>query len=156
MPDALIDEADRRLLRLLQTDARASTQELAEAAGLSASPAWRRLKRLEEVGIVRGQVALLDARKLGLGALAYVQITLNDHAEATVARFDAFVQAEARIVECARITGGFDYLIKVVTKDAEALEDFLMRKLLALGVVRTASTSFVLRQVKSTTALPLD
>lgn len=156
MPLPEIDDADRRLLHLLQQDARASTQELADAAGLSASPTWRRLKRLEEAGVIRGQVALLDAKKLGLGALAYVQISLNDHAEATVARFDAFVQSEPQITECARLTGGFDYLIKVVTRDAEALEEFLMRKLLALGVVRTASTSFVLRQVKATTALPLD
>jgi Lrp/AsnC family transcriptional regulator, leucine-responsive regulatory protein len=156
MPDVELTEADRSLLRLLQRDGRASTQELADAAGLSASPAWRRLKRLEDLGVIKGHVALLDGRKLGLGALAYVQVSLTDHTEATVARFDSFVQGQSRIMECARVTGGFDYILKVVTRDAEDLEHFLMRHLLALGIVRTASTSFVLRQTKATTELPLD
>lgn len=156
MPSLDLTDADRRLLQLLQSDARASTQELADAAGLSASPAWRRLKRLEDLGVIARHVALLDPRKLGLGAMAYVQVSLTDHTEPTVARFDAFVQSQPRILECARVTGGFDYMLKVVTRDAEDLESFLMRHLLALGLVRTASTSFVLRQIKSTTALPLD
>lgn len=155
MPQVALTEADRRLLHLMQTNARASTQDLAEAAGLSSSPAWRRLKRLEDLGVIRDQVALLDSRKLGLNALAYVQVSLTDHTEPTVARFDAFVQDQPNILECARVTGGFDYILKVVTRDAEDLETFLMRHLLALGLVRTATTSFVLRPIKSTTALPL-
>ncbi|MGV8989655.1 MAG: Lrp/AsnC family transcriptional regulator [Cypionkella sp.] len=156
MPKVELTETDRRLLRLLQANARASTQELAEAAGLSSSPAWRRLKRLEDLGVIKGHVALLDERKLGLTALAYVQVSLTDHTEPTVARFDSFVQGQPKILECARVTGGFDYLLKVVTYDAEDLESFLISRLLALGIVRTASTSFVLRQIKCTTALPLD
>ncbi|MGB3179514.1 MAG: Lrp/AsnC family transcriptional regulator [Albidovulum sp.] len=156
MPEVELADTDRKILRLLQKDARASTQDLAAAAGLSTSPAWRRLKRLEDLGIIRGQVALLDARKLGLGALAYVQVSLTDHSEATVARFDSFVTGQPQILECARVTGAFDYILKVVTKDAEDLETFLMHHLLALGIVRTTSTSFVLRQTKSTTELPLD
>ena len=156
MPHVELTEADRRLLHLLQQNARASVQELADAAGLSSSPAWRRLKRLEDLGVIKGQVALLDPRKLGLGAMAYVQVSLTDHTEPTVARFDAFVKGQPQILECARVTGGFDYLLKVVTRDAEDLETFLMRQLLALGSVRTAATSFVLRQIKSTTELPLD
>lgn len=156
MPEIELTEADRRLLRMVQRDGRSSTQDLAEAAGLSSSPAWRRLKRLEDLAIIKGYVALLDPRKLGLGALAYVQVSLAQHTEATVAQFDAFVNGQARILECARVTGGFDYILKVVTRDAEDLERFLMHHLLALGIVRTASTSFVLRQVKATTELPLD
>lgn len=156
MPQDTLDDFDRRLLRRLQRDARVSTQELAEGAGLSASPAWRRVKRMEEAGIIRAQVALLDPGKLGLNASAYVQVSLTDHAPATIARFDAFVQAEARIVDCARVTGGGDYLMKVLARDTGDFEDFLMHRLLALGVVRATTTSFVLRQTKSTTELPLD
>ncbi|GAB1360800.1 Lrp/AsnC family transcriptional regulator [Rhodobacter sp.] len=156
MPRIELDAADRRLLQLLQRDARASTQELADAAGLSSSPAWRRLKRLEEAGVIRAQVALLDPRKLGLETLAYVQVILTDHVEATVAKFDAFVRNQGRVLECARIAGGFDYMLKVVCADAADLEEFLMRHLLALGIVRTSSTSIVLRQMKATTELPLD
>jgi Lrp/AsnC family transcriptional regulator len=155
MPEIELTEADRRLLQLLQKDGRASTQELADAAGLSSSPAWRRLKRLEDLEVIKGYVALLDQRKLGLGAVAYVQVSLTEHTEATVARFDGFVKGQACIMECARVTGGFDYILKVVTHDAEDLEGFLMHHLLAQGIVRTASTSFVLRQIKSTTELPL-
>ena len=156
MPEVELDEADRRLLRLLQRDARQSTQDLAAAAGMSASPAWRRVKRLEETGVIARQVVLLDARKLGLRATAYIQVSLTDHAAATVARFDAFVQGQARILDCARITGSADYLIRVVAKDAEDLEEFLMHHLLATGVVRATSTAIVLRQTKSITELPLD
>ncbi len=156
MSDTELNEVDKRLLRLVQRNARASTQDLAEAAGLSASPAWRRMKRLEDLGLIRAHVALLDARKLGLRAQAYIQISLTDHTETTVARFDALVRAEPQILECARVTGAFDYLLRVVTRDAEELEHFLMRRLLASGVIRSSMTSFVLRQTKSTTELPLD
>ncbi len=156
MPKVDLTEADRRLLGLLQANARASTQELADAAGLSYSPAWRRLKRLEDLGVIKAHVALLDRHKLGLGTLAYVQVSLTDHTEPTVSRFDAFVTTQPNILECARVTGGFDYILRVVTRDAEDLEHFLMRQLLASGLVRTAATSFVLRQTKSTSELPLD
>ncbi len=156
MPQIALTDADRRLLRALQRNARATTQDLAEESGLSASPAWRRIKRLEDLGVIAGHVALLDRHRLGLSVLAYVQVSLTDHTEPTVARFDGFVQAHAQILECARVTGGFDYLLKVVARDAEGLEVFLMRHLLSLGIVRTASTGFVLRQTKSTTELPLD
>ena len=155
MPEVELTEVDRRLLAVLQSDARASTQKLADAAGLSASPAWRRLKRLEDLGVVKAHVALLDPHKLGLGVMAYVQVSLMDHTEPTVTRFDSLVKALPHILECARVTGGFDYILRVVTRDTEGLEHFLMHQLLATGLVRTAATSFVLRQTKSTTELPL-
>ncbi len=150
------DDFDKRLLRLLQHDARLSTQELADRVGLSASPAWRRVRRLEQDGVIRGQVAILDPRKLGLHAVAYVHVSLLDHAEATIARFDQFVQAQDQVVECASITGSNDYVLKVVAKDPEGLEFFIMRKLRALGVVRSSTTNFVLRQTKCTTERPID
>lgn len=151
-----LDEPDKRLLGLLQRNARLSTQELAGRTGLSASPAWRRVRRLEQDGVIRHYVAMLDPRRLGLHAVAYVHVSLLDHTEATISRFDAFVQAEDQIVECASITGSNDYVIKVYARDPEHLEFFIMRRLLALGVVRSSTTNFVLRQTKYTTALPLD
>lgn len=149
------DEFDKSLLRQLQHDARLSTQQLADRAGLSVSPAWRRIRRLEQDGIIRTRVAMLDPRKLGLHAVAYVHVSLLDHAEATIGRFDAFVQAQDQVVECASITGSNDYLLKVFARDPEDLENFIMRKLLALGVVRSSTTNFVLRQTKDTTELPI-
>jgi Lrp/AsnC family transcriptional regulator, leucine-responsive regulatory protein len=153
MPD--LDDIDRRLLRLLQRDATRSTQELAEAAGLSTSPAWRRVRRLIDEEVIGRQVALVAPAKAGLHAMAYVQVSLMDHTEPTLARFDAFVQDHDQIMECATITGSYDYQLKIVAADPEGLEHFLMRQMLPLGIIRSTVTHFVLRQTKYTTALPL-
>ena len=151
-----IDPQDRRLLSLLQQDAKRPTQELAEAAGMSTSPAWRRIRRLEKAGVIDRVVALLNPKKLGLNTRAYVHVSLIDHTEPTIRAFDDFVAHEDQIVECCSITGADDYLLKVVATDPEALEHFLMRKVLGLGIVRSSTTHFVLRQKKHATALPLD
>lgn len=153
MPD--LDEIDRRLLRLLQRDCTLSTQALADHAGLSTSPAWRRVRRLIEDGVIRKQVALLAPETAGLHAMAYVQVSLLDHTEESIDRFDRFVRTEDQIVECATITGTSDYHLKIVAADPEGLEHFIMRRLLALGIIRGTVTNFVLRQTKYTTALPL-
>lgn len=153
MPE--IDEIDRRLLRLLQKDSTLSTQALADHAGLSSSPAWRRVRRLIEDGIIRKQVALIAPASAGLHAMAYVQVSLLDHTESSLERFESFVQTEDQIVECATITGTSDYHLKIVASDPEGLEHFIMRRLLALGIIRGTVTNFVLRQTKYTTALPL-
>ncbi|WP_410218185.1 Lrp/AsnC family transcriptional regulator [Paracoccus sp. (in: a-proteobacteria)] len=150
-----LDDTDRRILRLLQQDATLSVQELAEAAGLSSSPAWRRLRRMIEDRVIQRQVALVDPAKAGLHAMAYVQVSLLDHTEAMLARFDRFVQTEEQILECATITGTSDYQLKIVAADPDGLEHFLMRRMLPLGIIRSTVTHFVLRQTKFTTALPL-
>lgn len=100
-------------------------------------------------------VAILNPAALGLGAMAWVQVSLTDHGAASIAAFDAFVAGEDRVVECASITGANDYMLKVVAHDPEELEQFLMAGLLRLGIVRGTMTHFVLRQKKYVTALPL-
>lgn len=150
-----LDDSDRRILRLLQRDATMSTQALAEAAGLSSSPAWRRLRRLIDDGVIERQVALVSTARAGLHAMAHVQVSLLDHTEQTLARFDRFVQTEDQVMECATITGTYDYQLKIVAADPEGLEHFLMRRMLSLGIIRSTVTHFVLRQTKYTTALPL-
>lgn len=153
MPD--LDDIDCRLLRLLQRDATLSNQALADAAGLSASPAWRRVRRLIEDGYIARQVAIVPPARAGLHAMAYVQVSLLDHREDSLAAFDRFVQTEDQIIECATITGTSDYLLKIVAADPEGLEHFIMRRMLALGIVRGTMTNFVLRQTKYTTAMPV-
>lgn len=153
LPD--LDEADRRLLRLMQQDASLSNQALADQAGLSASPAWRRIKRLIDEGYIARQVAIVPPAKAGMHAMAYVQVSLLDHTEESIARFDRFVLAEEQIIECATITGTADYLLKIVAPDPEGLEHFIMRRMLALGIVRGTVTNYVLRQTKYTTAMPM-
>ncbi|MDO9524918.1 MAG: Lrp/AsnC family transcriptional regulator [Gemmobacter sp.] len=150
-----IDDFDRRILGELQRDATLTTQDLADRVGLSPSPCWRRVRRMQETGMIRAQVVLLDPRALGLDAMAHIHVSLLDHTEATIARFDDFVQRSDQVLECASITGSDDYVLKVVAQGPEDLERFLMRDLLALGVVRSSTTHFVLRQTKATTALPL-
>ena len=155
MPTIILDDFDRKILRRLMRDATLPVAELAAEVGLSTSPCWRRIKRLQEAGVITGQVARVDRRAVGLHALGYVHVSLLDHTEATIHRFETFVQNCDQIAECASITGADDYLLKIHAEDAEGLERFLMRDLLALGCVRSSTTHFVLRQTKATSALPV-
>ena len=140
---------------MLQQDARVSNKELAESVGLSPSPCWRRVRRLEESGVIEQYVARLSRQALGFPVLAYVQISLEDHHPDTIREFDDLVRRCDEVQECCSMSGQYDYLIKVVARDMESYEEFLSGKLLRLGGVQTANTSFVLKQKKSTSALPL-
>lgn len=150
-----LDEIDRTLLRTLQKDGKISLQALAGQVNMSTSPCFRRVKRLQDIGIITGYVALLDQKALGLNAQAYLQLSLIDHKEETIQTFDRFVQNEAQVIECASITGSNDYLLKVVAEDAEALEQFIMKRVLRLGIISSSYTNFVLRRTKSSTVLPV-
>ena len=150
-----IDQYDQKILRLLQKNAKISSQDLAERLGLSLSPVWRRVRKLEGSGIIDRYVTMLNPRTLGLSTLAYVHVSLIEHTEEAIAKFDRFVAEQEQIIECSSITGADDYLLKVVAKDPEGLETFLMQKMLRLGVVRSSTTNFVLRQKKYSTELPL-
>lgn len=150
-----LDRIDQHLLDHLQRDGKASIQDLAAAAGLSTSPCWRRVKRMEEGGLITGYAARLDPKLLGLNALAYVFVSLVDHRDATRRGFGQLVDAEPRIVECASITGDSDYLLKVAARDPEDLEHFLTTGILASGLVRDSETNFVLRRTKPTSPWPI-
>ncbi|MEL6170004.1 MAG: Lrp/AsnC family transcriptional regulator [Pseudomonadota bacterium] len=150
-----LDDTERRLLKVLQQDGRISVQDLAQRLNLSTSPVWRRLKRLEDAGIIQRYAALLDRKRLGLTTMAYVHVSLLDHTEETVGKFDVFVQDNENIIECASVTGSDDYLLKVVAEDPEDLERIIMRRVLATGLVRSSTTHFVLSHKKDHAALPL-
>lgn len=150
-----LEEKDKEILNILQTDGKIGLQALADRVNLSSSPCWRRVKRLEEDGLIDRYAAILNPRILGLRAQAYMQLTLVDHSQDTIDAFDRFVQNEPHIVECASITGSKDFLLKVMAKDAEALESFIMKRLHSLGVVQSTNTQLVLRQTKSSTVLPV-
>ena len=126
-----IDDADRRLLRLLQGDARLSHQELAAATGMSASSCWRRLKALEQAGVIGAYVALLQADRIGLDFSAIVQVSLTRHERAHVDHFTEAVARRPDVLECLSTTGEADYHLRVVCRDKEAynafLDDFLFR-----------------------------
>jgi len=150
-----IDNYDRSILRVLQADGKIGNQELAEKVNLSNSPCWRRVKKLEDSGMISSYVAMLNPKSLGLTAMAYVHIALLDHRQKTIETLDNFVLTQEQIIECSSITGSNDYLLKIIETDTESLEKFIMQSLLRLGIVRSSTTNLVLRQKKYTTALPL-
>lgn len=152
----MLDDFERLILKALQQDGRASTQDLSDAVGLSPSPCWRRVKRLEEDGFITRYAAILDGKKLGLHAFAHIQVSLVDHSESSIDIFQQFVDRNDQVLECSSITGDFDYILKLAATDPEALEAFIMQKILRLGVVRSTTTNFILRQMKVSGALPLD
>ncbi len=150
------DKFDKKILSVLQRQGRVTNQNLAKQANLSTAPCWRRVDKLESQGIIDRYVALVDREKLGLSVMVYIHISLNDHHSETLKVFDRFVEQSDAILECYSVSGEYDYLIRVVATDVKALEFFLMEKLLKLEAVRSANTSFVLKQKKYTTALPIE
>ena len=152
-----LDRTDRRLLTLLQENANLSNLELADKVGLSPTPCARRIKRLEQEGFIRAKVTLLAQEKLGLALTAHIGITMDRH---TPDRFPAFEQAITdypEVLECCVVTGqSADYLVKVVVEDMAHYEQFLLGRLTRIPGVSGVHSSFQLRSVVSTTALPLN
>ena len=151
-----LDKYDRLILETLQRDGRISNQDLADSISLSPSPCLRRVRALEESGLIDGYVALLNARKLGLTLVSFIQISMDKH---TPDRFDVFektVGAYPEVLECHLITGqSADYLLKVIVKDMDAYQQFLLQKLTRIEGVSGVHSSFVLKSPVDKTALPL-
>lgn len=154
MPQSL-DDIDKRILEYIQNDASLSVADIAERVGLSSSPCWRRIKRLEETGIITRRVTLLDTQKLGLDfeVIANVKLALpsRDNLEA----FERLVQGWPEVVDCVTVTGAVDYIVHVMTTDMHAYDDFLRDKLLGSGLVSDVQSRIIVRVAKRTTAIPL-
>jgi DNA-binding Lrp family transcriptional regulator len=155
MPKTL-DRLDRRILDELQVDARISNQDLARKVGLSPAPCWRRLRRLEEAGLIAGHVTLLNAAAIGLPITAYAMVTLENHHPESVKEFDQMVASRPEVLECHSLSGNNDYLLRIVAASMEDYEKFMSASVLQLRAVRSVNTSFVLRTRKQTTRLPVD
>ena len=152
-----LDRIDKRILTELQHNARISNQELADKIGLSPSPCLRRVKQLEEAGLIKGYVTELDASKLGLKLMAIVQVAMDRHTPDRFEQFEATIKTFPQVLECIMITGqSADYQLKVLVKDMDEYQDFLLQKLTRITGVSDVRSSFVLRQILSTTALPID
>jgi Lrp/AsnC family leucine-responsive transcriptional regulator len=158
-----LDKTDRKILAILQADGRQTNQEVAEKVNLSPSPCLRRIKRLEQAGVIRQYVALLDPDKLGLGLLAYVNVRLEKHGDSQApggtrsprANFAASVASWPEVVACYAMTGEMDYLLRVHVEDMEHFSRFMMETLLRHPAVLDVKSSFALQRIKDTTALPL-
>lgn len=167
MSEIKLDKTDRKILAILQQDGRLSNQEVAERVSLSPSPCLRRIKRLEEEGVIRQYVALLAPEKIGLGLLAYVNVRLEKHSDAaqTAAKrstpaapradFARSVPDWPEVVACYAMTGEMDYLLRVHVEDMEHFSKFMMDTLLKHPAVLDVKSSFALQRIKDTTALPL-
>lgn len=154
MENISLDLIDRRILALVQEDASRSVAEIADAVGLSATPCWKRIKRLERDGIIERRVAILSREKLGLGVTVIVAIKTARHSDTWLADFSAGVAAIPEVVEFYRMSGEIDYLLKVVARDI-ADYDRIYRKLTKVADLHDVSSSFAMQEIKSTTALPL-
>lgn len=163
-----LDKTDCKILAILQADGRLSNQDIAERVNLSPSPCLRRIKRLEETGVIRQYVALLDPAKIGLGLLAYVNVRLEKHSDVSTnaagarratssphADFAASVEHWPEVVACYAMTGEMDYLLRVHVEDMEHFSRFMMKTLLPHPAVADVKSSFALHRIKDTTALPI-
>ena len=150
-----IDDIDRRILELLQDDASLSSAQVAERVGLSASPCWRRIQRLEKAGVIRKRVALLDPAALGLGIVVFASVRLTAHGRQALPEFEAAVKRYPEVMECYTVSGGQDYLLRVATRDIHAYEVFLREQLLQLPSIAEVHSRIAITQVKYTTAVPI-
>jgi DNA-binding Lrp family transcriptional regulator len=150
-----IDAIDRRILRLLQSDAKISNAELSRRVGLSPSLCLARVRALERSGVISRHVTLLDPLKVGLGVSVFIQVSLEQQVERALSAFQAAISAYPEVMECYLMTGDADYLLRVVVADVPALERFILERLTKIRGVASIRSSFALKQVKYETALPL-
>ena len=150
-----LDEYDLKILRTLQENADYSMAELGELVGLSHTPCWRRIKRLEAEGVIKGKVTLLNPRILNLGVTVHAQIVIKHHDEESLNAFESAVADVKEIVECYSTSGDKDYLLKIVVESVGDYERFMKETLAHLPNVASFNSTFALKQVKYTTQLPL-
>ncbi len=150
-----LDDIDRRILAALQADGRMTAQELADRVGLSPSPCARRVRLLEEAGVVKGYVAVIDQAKVGLPISVFASVKLERQREDDLDRFSQAVARWPEVVDCYLMTGQRDYLLRIVVSDLESYERFIKDKLTRLDGVASIESSFALGQVKRSNALPI-
>jgi Lrp/AsnC family transcriptional regulator len=149
-----MDATDRKILALLQEDASLSVAEIGSRVGLSSTPCWKRIQRLEADGIVQRRVALVDQDKIGLGITVFVSIETGDHSQDWLARFADMVGAMPEAMEFDRMAGDVDYMLRVVVPDIQGYDTFY-KKLIAAVPLKNVTSRFAMEKIKSTTALPI-
>jgi len=150
-----LDEFDKKILDRLQRDSTIAVADLAEQVGLSQSTCWRRINLLEQAGIIRGRVALLDPKALGIEVTVFANIKLSAHGRRSLNEFEEAISQCPEVVECYTMSGEMDFLLRIVARDIEAYERFLRETLLQMPSVQEVHSHIALSQVKHTTALPL-
>ena len=149
-----IDFIDRKILRVLQEDASLSVAEIGERVGLSSTPCWKRIQRMEGEGIITGKVALIDQTKIGLGLSVFVSIESGDHSDAWLKKFAIAVSAMPEVIEFYRMAGDVDYMLRVVVADMPSY-DIFYKKLIGAVPLKNVTSRFAMEKIKSVTALPV-
>jgi Lrp/AsnC family transcriptional regulator len=152
---AMLDRMDRKILDILQKDCTLPVAEIGKQIGLSTTPCWRRIQKLEESGVIERRVALLDPKKVNVGVTVFVSITTSQHTQEWLDRFHAALKDFPEIVEFYRMSGQVDYLLRVVVPDIERYDSFY-KKLIARIELSDVSSAFAMEQIKFTTTLPLE
>ena len=155
MTDVKLDEMDIKILRLLQEDATLAVAEIGKAVGLSTTPCWRRIQKMEDAGIIKSRVAVLDPVKINAGVTVFVSIQTDEHSVEWLKEFRAAVADLPEVVEFYRMSGEIDYLLHVVVPDIAAYDDFYTKLISRIRIAKVSS-AFAMEQMKYTTALPLE
>ena len=151
----MLEKQDEHILAQLQKEGRTTNQQLAEDVGMSTSACWRRVRALEEAGVIAGYHAHLLRQRVGWGVLGFVQLALHDHTAETTSALEREVMAMPQVLSCHNLSGRYDYQLEVVAADLESFADYVRTHVRSLPGVREISTSFSLKEVKRTMALPL-
>lgn len=150
-----LSKTDIKILQLLQQDARITNQHLADEIGLSASPTWRKVRKLEEDEVIQGYRAVLNRKKIGLNVMVFVRVTIDSHSEAEARKFEQEVMALDNVVSCYSIGGDADFLLQVVAADMDAYAEFAMSVIRRLPGIKEMQSMFVLKEIKGLAAWPL-
>ena len=155
MTEQTLSSIDAKILAVLQQDGRTTNQTLADGVGMSASPCWRRVRQLEEHKVIQGYRAVLDRRKIGLGVLVFVRVTIDRHSEVEARKFEQEVMALEDVVACYSIGGDADFLLQVVSRDLDTFADFAMSVIRRLTGIKEMQSMFVLKEIKPFVAYPV-
>ncbi|WP_442797243.1 Lrp/AsnC family transcriptional regulator [Pantoea vagans] len=150
-----LSPTDMKILAILQDDARITNQVLAEKINVSASPSWRKVRRLEEDGVIQGYRAVLDRKKIGLGVMVFIRVVIDSHSEAEARKFEEEVTALEDVVACYSIGGDADFLLQVVASDLDSYADFAMSVVRRLPGIKEMQSMFVLKEIKPLVTYPI-
>lgn len=150
------DPIDKKILKVLQADARLNTKQIAGKIGLTVTPTYERLKKIEQSGVVKKYVALLDREKIGKTIVAFINVSLQLHSKPLINVFERAIVKVPEVMECFHVAGNFDYLLKVVVKDMNSYQNFLSNKLATIENIAHVQSSFVMTEIKHQTAYVLD
>ncbi len=151
-----LNQKDIAILRLLQQDASLTSTAIAERLNLSQSPCWRRINHIEQEGLIRRRVALLDREKLGMDVVVFATLNLSAHGREHIEHFESEIRKFPEVMECYTMTGAWDYMLKIIVRDVRHYEQFIRENLLTMPAIREIHSHIAVTEIKNTTELPLD